>query len=348
MPTRGRLLFYGAGFSGAFAVAEVLYRETSGGANVATGGTASASSFIAGYPPALAFDGVLTGGVNTSFAVNVSQGAWLAYDFGVNRDVIEIVIYPRSDASFAQAPTTLVYQTSSDNITWADRALLRPAAWASGVPQTFTIPSAATWEVFELFIRSPRSGGYATLGEVSLHNGGANLIIGATASASSVFNVDTPASRALDAGASIYPWHSLSGAPHWWRATLGAGLGIAVPSTITVTSRNDTSTRNEDVADFFLCVSNGGNTLPFVMGWYNFTLFTALGQSVNLSLTSSTTSVQTVSAEVILSSASEATVQTVSAEVILSSAARARVQSVYAENIRSIAVALALKPARLR
>lgn len=111
-------------------IGELQMRESIGGSNVATGGTASASSqYSASYPASKAFDGLTTdtgtgnGWASASFSSGVAAFPWLAYDFGesVTRDIAEIVIYvPAAGGGIALAelPTTFDWQYSDDGGIW--------------------------------------------------------------------------------------------------------------------------------------------------------------------------------------------------------------------------------------
>ena len=67
-------------------VTEFRVCETGTESNLCTGGTASASSFTVGYPPAEAFDGILTGS-NTWITAAGQTTGWLEYDLSVAANV---------------------------------------------------------------------------------------------------------------------------------------------------------------------------------------------------------------------------------------------------------------------
>ena len=112
-------------------IGELHMRTSIGGANVAVGGTPSASSVAGTYPVAKAFDGLTTDtGVGNAWASGVSLGsgggtnafAWLKYDFGAGneKDIQEIVIFAPGTGGIAMSdlPTSWNFQYSDDDVTW--------------------------------------------------------------------------------------------------------------------------------------------------------------------------------------------------------------------------------------
>lgn len=112
-------------------IGELQMRASIGGANVATGGTASASSiYNASHSAAKAFDGLTTdtGAGNGWAASALSGGAglssapWLMYDFGAGnaKDIQEIVIFApgASGIGVTELPTQFDWQYSDDALAW--------------------------------------------------------------------------------------------------------------------------------------------------------------------------------------------------------------------------------------
>lgn len=128
-------IYVNAVHAGASVVAtrEIELRETGGGPDVTSGGTASASS--QNYPPANAFDGV-TGNLWQSSA---AAPQWIAYDFGsgVAKDITEFV--------WSSTPTP-GQQPSSMQLEWSDDG----AAWNLAFAHT----SVAAWSADEIRIFS--------------------------------------------------------------------------------------------------------------------------------------------------------------------------------------------------
>lgn len=111
-------------------IGELEMRIVPAGANVASGGTASASSVSGSYSAAKAFDGLtVDGGANNAWQANLMGGSdglsswpWLQYDFGVgnDKDIVEIVMYCPAAGGLAtnQMPTAWKFQYSDDNVIW--------------------------------------------------------------------------------------------------------------------------------------------------------------------------------------------------------------------------------------
>jgi len=112
-------------------IGELQMRTSIGGSNIATGGTASASSvFNASYAAAKAFDGLtIDTGVGNGWAALAFAGSdglgsrpWLKYDFGSgnDKDIAEIVMFApgASGMGAAEMPTSWDFQWSDDNVRW--------------------------------------------------------------------------------------------------------------------------------------------------------------------------------------------------------------------------------------
>lgn len=104
-----------------------------------TGGTASASSTLGGFPASNAFDGDITTFWNTATFVDPT---WLKYDLGagVTRDIRQITIYGRQDNFFNQNPTSLDWQWSDDDVTYTTAFSLTIPAF-TGPGQSYSSPS---------------------------------------------------------------------------------------------------------------------------------------------------------------------------------------------------------------
>lgn len=116
---------------------ELQMRTSLGGTNVATGGTASASTIQGTYTAAKAFDGLTTDtgagngwlGLAANFAGSGSDGPgswpWLKYDFGSgnDKDIQEIVIFCPGTGGLAPTslPTSWFFQWSDDNVLWTNQ-----------------------------------------------------------------------------------------------------------------------------------------------------------------------------------------------------------------------------------
>lgn len=135
-----RLHISGTNGEQAVAVTELAMAETAGGANVCTGGTASASS---GSSASLAFDGVLTA-ANTWYSesglFNYGRTAWLQYDFNANpRDIVEIKITFATGLYYpGYAPKSFSLYYSDDGLNWA-----RQRSWSE---QVFSFGETKTYD----------------------------------------------------------------------------------------------------------------------------------------------------------------------------------------------------------
>jgi hypothetical protein len=125
------------------AASEIEFKETSGGTDTATGGTALQDSNFSGLPAANAFDN----NINTHWASNgTGTAAYIGYDHGsgVTKDIIEVTWRARNDGSFAQAPSGFDIQYSDDGSSWTTLWSAVPQTWTQGLQQTFTMPPQAT------------------------------------------------------------------------------------------------------------------------------------------------------------------------------------------------------------
>ncbi len=115
-----RFLFNAAYYPNHCVVANVTMRTALGGANVATGGTASAYSvYQAGFEADKAFDGNSATAWH-SFAGG--PGGHLTYDFGAGneKDIIQVSVESRNEPSFAnvQTPYSGLIQFSDNGTVW--------------------------------------------------------------------------------------------------------------------------------------------------------------------------------------------------------------------------------------
>jgi len=154
-----------------YALAEVEFRATIGGADQATGGTAIASTAFSGRPASAAFDNDAS--TLWATATDAIRDGWIGYDFGVGATitVLEISLKARNDSSFGQAPVQFVVEVSNDNVTWTEVRWYTAATWTIGSTQVFTVPATVDPAV-------PRV--YATAVEV-LHTGVASARVEALA-----------------------------------------------------------------------------------------------------------------------------------------------------------------------
>lgn len=134
--TYWRLLFQEvqSGTVGDIRIQELYMAATSGGPDLTTGGTASASHVFSTFVAANAFDN----NTSTYWRANVSTplNRWIKYQFTVPVEIREIIL--RASATPADTPTVFTVQFSDDNVNWFDEwAVNTPRTWTSGLQRTF-------------------------------------------------------------------------------------------------------------------------------------------------------------------------------------------------------------------
>lgn len=120
------------------AVAELQFRATPGGADQATGGTASASSIFSGsFPASAAFDDDAGTLWSTSSAATFG---WLQYQFSGTVEVAQIALTARNDTAVTTTPSALAVQYSATgSAPWT--TLLNDESetgWSLGETRTYT------------------------------------------------------------------------------------------------------------------------------------------------------------------------------------------------------------------
>lgn len=118
-------------------VGELELHETAGGADVTGSGTAiNGSGFLSGHGADKAFDNDPLNQWEYGFT-DTTPHAWFAYDFGTNKNIVEIAITAYDNAS--RAPTSFTIQRSDDGIRWAspDITISSLSAWAAGQTRYF-------------------------------------------------------------------------------------------------------------------------------------------------------------------------------------------------------------------
>lgn len=120
-------------------IAEIELHTTVGGADVASGGTASASSTFAGSA-AQAFDD----NPATDWEGLSHTSDWVQYDFGGSpQDITEIAITASVDSNHAPASGTLAYSDDGTNFTTL-LTFSGQSGWAAGATRTFATPAPVT------------------------------------------------------------------------------------------------------------------------------------------------------------------------------------------------------------
>lgn len=125
----------------AVSVAEAQFRATPGGADQATGGTASASSTFSGFPASNAFDNDTGTLWNNSASGANRRWAWLRYQFAAPVEVAEVALTMRNDGFIATAPQHFAVQYSDDGTVWTTAwMVLGETGWSLGETRVYTDP----------------------------------------------------------------------------------------------------------------------------------------------------------------------------------------------------------------
>lgn len=114
-------LHISASASGQYAtIGEIVYAESPGGAQAATGGTVSASSELAGNEAVEAFDGTVATGNGWVPNTSLVFPHWITYDMGSGNDidVVEMRITSPAGVTLTHYPTAMVLLYSDDGLNW--------------------------------------------------------------------------------------------------------------------------------------------------------------------------------------------------------------------------------------
>jgi hypothetical protein len=141
-----RLLYSALSGSDSFAaISEFQLRTAVGGASVAVGGVASASSqYSSSFSASQAFDGSMS--TSWSSVSGDTVGAWLAYKLTTALAIVEISLGVQNTNSGgvrpAQMPGAFSIQYSDDGITWATaQTFTGQTGWVHGEVRTFALPT---------------------------------------------------------------------------------------------------------------------------------------------------------------------------------------------------------------
>ena len=117
---------------------EVRMKTVAAGTNVATGGTAGASSFYgAGYEPAKAFDANTT--TLWDSATGLPQSLWYDFGAGVTQSIVEYDLYPVTGDP-TEIPTAWTFWYSDDNITRTTVHTKSSQSLTAGSYNTYSAP----------------------------------------------------------------------------------------------------------------------------------------------------------------------------------------------------------------
>lgn len=121
-------------------LAEVEMRATAGGADLCSGGTASADSFYSGaYVPANAFD-------NSAASVWASGGTephWIRYQFAAPVTIAEVMLQapPASYGGLPEQAKDFTIEHSDDGSAWTvAKTVTAEPAWTAGEVRLYSVP----------------------------------------------------------------------------------------------------------------------------------------------------------------------------------------------------------------
>jgi hypothetical protein len=131
---------YGAALSGgaAMSIAEIEFRAYSGGPNLCSGGTPSASSNF--NSTTFNNDKAFDGNAATAWSASSNTGAlsWIRYDLPTASPVSEVALTARTDAP-NQMPSAFAVQSSMDGLLWTDEwRVTGSSSWTAGEQRIFT------------------------------------------------------------------------------------------------------------------------------------------------------------------------------------------------------------------
>lgn len=270
----------GPSASGTVVITECTWASTTGGAQIATGGTASSPN---GGTPSNAFDGsTSTSWQSLGFnAAAQGQGASLVYDWGPGNAVEPVQIRIYFSGLTSLAPRDFYIECSDDGTYWFYRHYVSgQTGWTNGSTRSFTIPDASVNEAIEPHIywrmfTSGVSGGntsgiHCMEAEFALTVGGADIANGGSASASSAVSAASNAfdnnnftnfqSNALSTG---WQWLQYTFAsavdPIEFRFRTQAATTAGAPTTIFIQYSDDNSRWTDAYYATGLSWSNGEN-----------------------------------------------------------------------------------------
>lgn len=107
------------------------------GINVATGGTASASSFQTGREPEYAFDGSTAAGEGWISELPFTGEEWIEYEFAAGVQPRNVNIFPIT--GFPEYSPARIHIERFDGTDWVEAGERTPAPWVSEEPQLFKV-----------------------------------------------------------------------------------------------------------------------------------------------------------------------------------------------------------------
>lgn len=215
-------------------VGDIAMRSAPGGANILTGGTASASKISAGGSVGSAYDGSFA---NFWFADSAPTNQWFQYQFPSAIEVVEIALGQGTSVvnPFTRMPKNGKLQKSSDGATWEDVF-------------TFQVPGAFVLGKYYSFPETPAAAGYHRAWRLSLTgtSGGSELSDiefratagGADQTAAVPIGDGNASGRGITssqgAGAEVYRLYDGSAATYWFSGSNNQWAGYVFPDPVKV------------------------------------------------------------------------------------------------------------------
>lgn len=250
--------------NGYLEINEMELRETSGGPNVATGGTASASSLFGSNVASNAFNGNPSDYWESDDVIETgdtpsSRGTWLKYDLGAGNAKLIQEVSILVNAYVDEGPLDFLIQYSDDDVTWTSKGRFRAATpWVVSTPQVFSLsrPVVTGRRYWRLYSIAAQNGAdYTTIQEISLNEyaGGPDRAFPSYQSCDGFFS-GYQSWKAIDRNAAT-AWGSPSlPHPHWWQVDHSEGYGFQC-DTYSLTCHTNIS---EMVKDWELQFSDDG------------------------------------------------------------------------------------------
>lgn len=227
-----RLYITAAQSGGYTSVMELVLATTSGGASVATGGTAICSSTGFGWTPDLAFNGTTAGnGWHSGGNALPTIPEWIGYDFGAGnaKDIVQFRINDRPGNTTTQAARDFALQFSDDGAIWTTQKPYTGQT-ADGSERAYAVVPIVAKQRWRLYITAQNGANVPGLAELVMRtvSGGANVCTGGMAAASSYYAPQGgfPPVYAFDGNPATF-WDAATGSPQWIEYTFGAAQEIA-------------------------------------------------------------------------------------------------------------------------
>ena len=130
-----------------YTVGEIVFRTAAGGAQAATGGTVLFSTQGGNIFATSTAAGAFDGGNNVGWASDNTANQYLGYDFGVAKDIVEILLSSLNTGDYQYTPVVGNVQYSDDNITYTNAVALPTSAWSQNQSKVITVSVAAAHDL---------------------------------------------------------------------------------------------------------------------------------------------------------------------------------------------------------